>query len=149
MKLFLFSCSLVVCCRRELYPSIYTGSKAVLQLSLVWKPSFHHLCMPPCHRQMKEGTSGASMGSSAPWVGHPFDRLRWPPPSHGGFWAGLRVHPRGAFSLELEFGWATLCFFGLDAPFAFPDCVFCHVFHSCILQNMLVPKLVESVSKNP
>ena len=76
-------------------------------------------------------------------------RLQSPPPLHGGLLAGPRVHPCGAFGLEFEFGWATLCFFGLDVHFAFLDCIFCHVFHNYVLQNMLVPKLVERVSKNP
>ena len=95
------------------------------------------------------GDERRQQGVGRPLGRPPLDRLRWPQPSHGGFWDGLRVRPHGAFGLELECGWATLCFLGLDAPSAFPDCVFYHVFHSCVLQNMLVPKLVESVSKNP
>ena len=92
------------------------------------------------------GDERRQQGVGRPLGQPPLDCLRWPPPSHGGFQARLRVHPCGAFGPKLECGWATLCFLGLDVPFAFPDCVFYHVFHSCVLQNMLVPKLVESVS---
>ena len=96
-----------------------------------------------CHRLTKERTGSASRRLGTPPGQPPLDCLRWPPPLVGGPLARPRVHPCGAFSPEFEFGWSTLCFFGRDAHSAFPDCVFCHVFHNYVLQNMLVPKLVE------
>jgi hypothetical protein len=63
------------------------------------------------------------------------------------------------FGLDLEldglpcdsFFWkkVALWFFGLNMLYALPDCVFWHVFHTSVLQNIYIPKLVENVSCNP
>ena len=111
---------------------------------LMFMNAWMMLVLMKCKCQMQFLTLGCYIGRL---MGRPpLDYLRWPPPLHGGFRARLRVHPHGAFAPDLLFEWATLCFFGLDAPLAFPDCIFCHVFHSCVQQNKLVPKLMESVS---
>ena len=83
------------------------------------------------------------VGVERPLGWPPLNCLWCPPPLVGGLLAGPRVRPHGAFGLEFEFGWATICFFGPDAYSSFLDCVFCYVFHNYVLQNMLVPKLVE------
>ena len=59
-------CSLGVCCRGELYPSIYIGSKVVLGAILGARTDLHHLSMEACHRLSKERQGGADRGLPAP-----------------------------------------------------------------------------------
>ena len=147
MKLFFSCCSPLVCVRREFYPSNYTGGKAVLQLSLARNPSFHRLCMLPCHHQTKEGTSGAGWGLGAPRGRPPLDCLRSPPPSHGVLLVGLGACSHGAFG-SIVSGTCSLLLlllFGLNhvSVALGLTLVYFHVGH---LQTNIPPKLVEMIS---
>ena len=58
-----------MCCRGEFYPTIYTGSKAVLGTIHGVRTKLHCLSMEACHRLTKERIASASRGSGTPRVG--------------------------------------------------------------------------------
>ena len=137
----LFFALLIVCCRGELYPSIYTGRMAVHGAIIGMATEMHHLSMEACHCQTKEGMSRASRGRPLTTaVGH-------------------HLH-MASFGQDLDRSSVVLCpnWVELMGAFVVPlhksasKSAFQWIsrwIYVCDLQNMLVPKLMESVSKNP
>jgi hypothetical protein len=74
--------------KRELYPSIYTGSMAVWGSISGGNPACYRLCILSRHRHPKEWPRGAGGGAPAPRVWPQPDWLHSPLPLRGGSLVG-------------------------------------------------------------
>jgi hypothetical protein len=140
-----FSLALLMCVvEGSSTPLSIQGVRRCFKLFLA-RIGLHHLCMGACHRLLKEGLSSAGKGSPTPRGRPPLDHGTSPPPSRGKLWAGPGLLPMVFCPIWVE----------LVGIFVIPSCKSASesafqwisaCIYVCDLQNMLVPKHVESVS---